>query len=58
VLTKYPTTYEEDVKLLSSSTWLTFNQKNCIHLRMSEKRIISQIILTAENVFELASLER
>ena len=30
ILSKYPTMYIEDERLLADSVWLTENQKNCI----------------------------
>ncbi len=37
-LSKYPQTYEEDLKLLQNKL-LTFNQRNCIVLRSGEKKV-------------------
>ena len=37
-LKKYPEDYETDLKILEKST-LTYNQKNCISFRASEKKV-------------------
>ena len=38
-LSKYPETYEEDLELLKKPT-LTFNERNCILFRSSEKKVL------------------
>ena len=39
-LSKYPNTYEHDLQLLKDPN-LTYNQRNCILYRSSEKRVNS-----------------
>jgi hypothetical protein len=43
VLSKYSTLYVEDEKLLGESVWMTQNQKNCIRVRMGEKRVVHAV---------------
>lgn len=39
-LKKYPTTYEEDLKILETkSKEMTFNQRNCVLMRSGEKKV-------------------
>jgi len=61
-LSKYPTTYKEDQEILakvdSGAMELSYNKKNCLLLRIGEKRILHFIVETAEAILELSSLER
>lgn len=38
-LKNYPTSYEEDVKILKTRKDLTYNQRNCVIMRSSEKHV-------------------
>jgi len=38
-LKKYPTTYEEDLKILETQKDMTFNQRNCVLMRSGEKKV-------------------
>lgn len=58
LISKYPTMYIEDERLLADSVWLTENQKNCITIRMQEKRIVHKVYQMAQNVFKLSDFER
>ena len=49
---KYPTTYEQDLKLLSD-TKLDYNQRNCIILRSSEKKILQFYIDLSKHAFDI-----
>jgi histone-lysine N-methyltransferase SETD3 len=42
-LNEYPTTYEEDLKLLETNKDLTYNQRNCVIMRSSEKHVFSYV---------------
>ena len=37
----YPTTIEDDEKILKENTELTFNTRNCVLMRLGEKRVYS-----------------
>ena len=60
---KYPTTYQEDLDLLKKieageMPEVTYNKKNCLLLRIGEKRILHFIVDTAEAILELSKMER
>lgn len=40
MLKKYPTTYEEDLKILETTKDFTFNTRNCVLMRSGEKKVI------------------
>ena len=42
-LDRYPTTIEQDKNLLETNATLTYNQKNCIMLRIGEKEVLNEI---------------
>ena len=53
-LTNYHTSYEEDIEILNGE--LTYNQRNCIIIRMSEKEILLFYIAFCDYCKELLSL--
>ena len=56
---KYPTTYEEDLKLLEEDDMekkLTQNQRNCVLYRSGEKKILHFLIDTAEKIIPLLGM--
>lgn len=40
-LKRYPTTYEEDLKILETNKEMTWNQRNCVLMRSGEKKVLS-----------------
>jgi len=64
-LAKYPTTLEEDKALLAKEDTaaqgektLTYNTRNCVLLRVGEKKILNYLLETATNLVELAQMSR
>jgi len=62
-ISKYPTSYKDDLALLEkieagSMPEVGYNKKNCLLLRIGEKRILHFIVETAEAILELSKLER
>lgn len=55
LLGKYPSTYEEDVEMLKGSE-MTSNQRNCVVMRMGEKRILLNLIDLASLGLEILQL--
>ena len=53
-LTNYHTSYEEDIEILNGE--LTYNQRNCIIIRMSEKEILLFYIAFCDYCIDLLSL--
>ena len=43
LISAYPSSLEQDENLLKSDTEMTTNQRNCLKLRINEKRIVSFI---------------
>ena len=61
-LSAYPTTLEADKALLSandaaasSDKTLTYNTRNCVLFRITEKKILNYYINTAINLIELSN---
>ena len=52
---KYPTSIEEDIELLKDES-LTFNKKNCIMYRKSEKDILRYLMDCCDRVNELSKM--
>ena len=44
-LKKYPTTYEEDIKILDTQKDLSYNLRNCVIMRSGEKHVMIYYIL-------------
>ena len=61
-MSKYPTSLKEDLEILekinSGKMELSYNKKNCLLLRIGEKKILEFIVETADAIIELAKLER
>lgn len=64
-LSKYPTTLEEDKALLAKEDaaakeekTLTYNTRNCVLLRVGEKKILHYLLETATNLVELGQMNR
>ena len=64
-LAKYPTTLAEDLKLLAdedalapADKTLTYNTRNCVLLRVGEKKILNYLLDTAQNLSELSQMTR
>lgn len=58
-LDKYPTSYEEDLKLLEEDekeTKLTQNQRNCVLFRSGEKKILHFLIDAGERILPLLNM--
>jgi len=55
-LSKYPTTYEEDLKLVESAKDLTWNQRNCVLMRLGEKKILKFLINLTQVGLELVDM--
>ena len=58
-LSKYPTTYEEDMQILQNPD-LTFNNKNCVLMRSGEKAILLwfiEFVDTCTPMFDMPSKE-
>lgn len=53
---KYPTTYEEDLKILERED-LTFNQRNCVLFRSGEKKILLFLISIAQKLLPLLDMK-
>jgi hypothetical protein len=54
-LDKYPTSYEEDEKVLEDDS-LTQNQRNCVLYRFGEKKILHFLIDTSKKIIPLLSM--
>lgn len=52
----YPTTYEEDLKILQTHKDLTYNQRNCVMMRSGEKKILIFLQRLAELGLELLAM--
>jgi hypothetical protein len=64
-LAKYPTTLDEDKALLAkedeaapADKTLTYNTRNCVLLRVGEKKILNYLLDTATNIVEIAQMTR
>ena len=64
-LAKYPTTLDEDKALLAkedaaapADKTLTYNTRNCVLLRVGEKKILNYLLETATNIVEIAQMTR
>ena len=64
-LSAYPTTLEADKALLSTDDstpptekTLTYNTRNCVLYRITEKKILNYYINTAINLIELSKMTR
>ena len=64
-LAKYPTTLDEDKALLAkedaatpADKTLTYNTRNCVLLRVGEKKILNFLLDTATNIVEIAQMTR
>jgi histone-lysine N-methyltransferase SETD3 len=64
-LAKYPTTLDEDKALLAKEAdlkqeerTLTYNTRNCVLLRVGEKKILHYLLDTATNLVEMATMTR
>ena len=58
-LSKYPTTYEEDMQILQNPD-LTFNNRNCVLMRSGEKAILLwfiEFVDTCTPMFDMPSKE-
>lgn len=47
-INKFPTTYEEDQKILQENSKLSFNERNCIIFRAGEKKVYKLMISLAD----------
>jgi hypothetical protein len=56
-ISQYPTTLDEDLELLKDET-LSFNKRNCLLIRKSEKSILNYLIFCANKVAELGKLSK
>lgn len=57
-LAEYPTTEKEDQEILNTTKSLTFNERNCIILRMSEKKILMFFIDFCQYCLHLLSFDK
>ncbi|KAL4496233.1 hypothetical protein ABPG72_012970 [Tetrahymena utriculariae] len=57
IMIQYPTTLDEDKKILETSK-LTINQKNCVILRMGEKEILMYYITMADRMKKLLTMTK
>ena len=55
-LEKYPTTLEEDLKILERED-LTFNQRNCVLYRSGEKKILLFLINACTGLIDLLDMD-
>lgn len=56
-LRKYPTTLEEDKKIIKNSKGLTFNMRNCLCVVISEKTVLNYYIYFCEYCLGLFNLK-
>ena len=57
MLSKYETTLEEDKRILEEQA-LTYNEKNCIVLRMGEKEVLHYYINFAERTLKILECDK
>lgn len=57
-LNKYPTTLEQDKKLLSDDSTLTYNIKNCVLFRVGEKKILHYLKDTADILIGMEKMNK
>lgn len=57
-LGKYPTTLDEDYEILKNDKSLTYNTRNCVLLRVGEKKILHFVNNTAEILLEMAKMDK
>ena len=57
-LDKYPTTLSQDYDILKSDKSLTYNTRNCVLLRVGEKKILHFMKDTADILLEMAKMDR
>ena len=57
-LDKYPTTLAQDYEILKTDTSLTYNTRNCVLLRVGEKKILTFVKETADILLEMAKMDR
>ena len=55
-LKKYPTTLEEDQKILETNKSLDFNQRNCVLMRSGEKSVLKFLIRLVQIGLELIAM--
>lgn len=57
-INKYHTTLESDIQLLIDSSTLTFNTRNCLLLRVGEKKILHFLLEFSNFVAEISSMNK
>ena len=57
-LGKYPTTLYEDIQFLATDTQLTTNTRNCLLLRIGEKKILHFLLSTANHLVAMSDLKK
>ena len=57
-LGKYPTTLSQDYEILKTDKTLTYNTRNCVLLRVGEKKILHFLKDTAEILLEMSKMDR
>ena len=56
-LAKYPTSLDEDFKILEDKS-LTYNIRNCVQLRVGDKKILHFLKTNAEILDQMSSMTR